>query len=217
MKTFHRILITITLVLLGGIPLCASSKAIIITEKNAIIKKNKFTAYFDTEDNFFIKNSKNKIIFQSKEMTHDFDFIDFNKDGNLDLIVKFPTSTANELFLFDNKKRTLRRVNNFSDFPAPIHIRGTKYYYSYHSSGCADSCWDSDLFYLKNFKAVRIGNISADYFNDDGKIEINTYKMTNARKTLIKNYPSDKILSKYKEYKWGFIEDYWNKNYLQFE
>lgn len=110
-----------------------------------------------------------------------------------------------------------REANNFRDFPAPEQIKGTKFYYSYHKSGCTDLNWDSDLFYIENFKANRIGNIAGRQCDDrDGvKDAVYIHKFRSGKETLFKTLPIDTIW-KYKDFKWGFINEYWTKNYNLF-
>lgn len=76
--------------------------------------------------------------------------------------------------------------------------------------------WDSDLFNIQNFKAVRIGNISGRECENSGikdGVYINTVR--GEKKTLVKTLPAS-TLAKYKDHKWGFIKDYWTRNYKQF-
>ena len=76
--------------------------------------------------------------------------------------------------------------------------------------------WDSDLFYLQGFKAIRIGNISGRQCENSAvKDGVYINKVRGEKKTLVKTLPVD-TLAKYKDYKWGFIENYWIKNYKQF-
>jgi hypothetical protein len=113
--------------------------------------------------------------------------------------------------------RKFREVENFRDFPAPVQIQGTKFYYSYHKSGCADMNWDSDLFYIENFKAIRIGNIAGRQCgNRDGEKEaVYIYKVRGGNEKLFKKFPID-IIANFKDYKWGFIREYGAKNYKKF-
>jgi hypothetical protein len=121
-----------------------------------------------------------------------------------------------DLLLYVPATKSFRQIKNFENFPAPEKINGTKYYYSYHKSGCADANWDSDLFYINNFKAIRIGNISGRQCENSGiKDGLYINKFRNEKKILFKTFNIDTI-NKYKDYKWGFIKEYWVKNYKLF-
>jgi hypothetical protein len=94
-------------------------------------------------------------------------------------------------------------TQNFNAFPDPKSIQGTKYYYSCHNNGCADMDWVSDLFYINNFKAERIGMIDGvGCGSDNVKIAIYIYSVKKNRKSLFKVYPMNTI-EKYKKYKWA--------------
>jgi len=122
-----------------------------------------------------------------------------------------------DLIVYDIKNQKFVQVENFSKFPDSRPITETKYFYSYHRSGCADMDWDSDLFYIENFKTIKIGNISGrECENTIVKDGIYIYSITGENKKLIKTMPIGTI-NKYKDYKWGFIKDYWSKNYKLFE
>ena len=90
----------------------------------------------------------------------------------------------------------------------------TGFYYSYHRSGCADSNWDSDLFVIKNHRAIRIGNISGIGCEGTGKQEFSSRKLEKKKKELIKE-----ILREpgYYDDKWDFIKNYWTKNHEKFK
>jgi len=167
---------------------------------------------------FHLLNSKGDTILKRASYYYDFEFHDFNKDGHLDILLFYANNTPSEAELFEYLPSTgkFKEVENFGDFPAPEPIKGTKFYYSYHHSGCADMDWDSDLFYIENFKAIRIGNISGRQCG--GRYEkdaIYIHKVYNHKEKLFKTLPIETI-SRYKDYKWGFIRDYWTKNYKLF-
>ena len=104
-------------------------------------------------------------------------------------------------------------TQNFKAFPDPKPIQGTKYYYSYHKNGCADMDWVSGLFYINNIKAERIGMIDGEGCGpDEVKTAIYIYKVKKNKKTLFKVYPKNTI-EKYKEYKWGFMRQFWPEKY----
>ena len=76
--------------------------------------------------------------------------------------------------------------------------------------------WDSDLFYIKNHKAIRIGNIAGRGCEKrDPDYGIYIHQVKEDKETLIKKLPIS-TLHRYKAFKWGFIADYWTKNYKTF-
>jgi hypothetical protein len=115
--------------------------------------------------------------------------------------------------LFDEPSNTFRLVEDFQSYPAPKKIKGSRYYYSYHRSGCADSNWDSDLFYIENFKIIRIANIRGIGCEGEGKNGIFIFKLKRGKKELVKE-----IVRKpgYYDDKWAFIDEYWKGQYQYF-
>lgn len=147
---------------------------------------------------------------------HSFKFTDFNEDGYKDLLVEYISNVPGvcELLLYDERTKKFIQVKDFPDYPAPQRLKNTNLYYSYHRSGCADSNWDSDLFKIVNNKIIKIGNISG---LDCGGKETGVFitKVRGSKEHLLKEYPISEI-EKYKNYKWGFIEQYWKRNYRKF-
>jgi hypothetical protein len=135
---------------------------------------------------------------------------DFNKDGFLDILLDRSENTPGvvDLLLYDPKRKTFKAVQDFDLFPDPSPIPGTRLYYSYHRAGCADMDWESDLFYLDHYCAVRIGNILGNGCDGDPKQSIRMYKITPSGRKLMGTLPIETI-GKYKDYKWGFIRNYW--------
>ena len=180
--------------------------------KNGIIFKTCLKQY----NLFSLKSSEGDILYKNDNNPSEYIFTDFNEDGFLDIELHFMTNVpgVNEILIFNPKLKQFTEIENFSSFPASIKIKNTDYYYSYERSGCADSNWDSDLYYLKENKAVKIGNIHAiecDNENDNG---IYIYKINGENKKQIKLIP---IKNKDFENKWEFIEKYWTENYKKFE
>lgn len=190
----------------------------IVHVDTATILGQHYTAIYRTDDYFFVINSTNDTVFSNKELCPNFEFDDFDKDGYKDIRFHYmANSPIEELVLFDKQAKIFRKVANFNNYPEPEKIIGTKYYYSYHKSGCADMNWESDLFYIENFKTFRIGNISGIECHDrDKKDGIYINKVTREKNVLYETL-SVEILGKYKDYKWGFIKEYWTKNYTTFE
>ena len=143
-----------------------------------------------------------------------FEFRDYNGDGYKDLLLELGGNTPGwmDVYLYSPARRVFEKLKDAREFPAPEKIKGTRYYYSYHHSGCADEDWDSDLFYIHNGAAVRLGNIYGDRCTLDG---IYISKVRLGKKQLIKKLPLE-MIHRYKGDKWGFIEAYWKKHYKSF-
>ena len=163
-------------------------------------------------------NAKKDTVYKDSIYSPQQVFVDFNGDGYKDILIDYMTNVPGieDLLLYDKAQRTYKKVVNFQDFPDPKRIANSAYYYSYHRSGCADMNWDSDLFYIKNYKAVKIGNISGnqcgnEYINEGLYIS----KMVEGKKIGVNKLPIN-ILKQYKDSKWGFIKRYWQRNYKSF-
>lgn len=159
---------------------------------------------------------KNDTVFKLNELGNG-EFLDFNKDGYKDIYIGYMTNVPGiyDLALFDTLSNTFKIVENFSSYPASQKLNKTNLYFSYHRSGCADSNWDSDLFIIKDYKTYKIGNISGHGCENDEKNGIYIYKIIDSKEKMIRSF-SITVIEKYKKYKWGFIEDYWSKNYNLF-
>lgn len=177
-----------------------------------IIANQQFRAvYNEISDRFYIINEKNDTIF-NEDLGLNFEFVDFDQDGYDDVLFTYMGNVyVNDLLLYSPEKNNFVKVDSLTKFPDAKRIKGTHLYYSYHRSGCADASWDSDLFYIKDFKTHLIGNISVTCTIDT--VFIN--KVRNGKHILYQKFPLE-VLDKYEEYKWGFIEDYWTKNYSKF-
>jgi len=193
-----------------------------ISEQNPIICKEQSENGIEFETclkdyNFFeIKSLNGKTLYRNENNPSEFVFTDFNEDGFLDIELHFMTNVpdVNEILIFNPELKNFTEIENFSSFPSATKIKNTVYYYSYHRSGCADNNWDSDLFYLKENRAIKIGNIhtiECDNENDNG---IYIYKVNGENKKQLNLIPIEK---KDFENKWEFIKKYWTENYKEFE
>lgn len=149
------------------------------------------------------------------DMSGNIEILKFNSDEHLDITLTFiGNNIVTELYLFDEDNLEYRKVESFEWFPEAKQLASNPYYYfSYHRSGCADMNWGSDLFYIEDFKAKRLGNISGIGCISDEKngiIEVSNVK-TQDSLSIFEILPIDTIET-YDKYKWGFIEDYWGKN-----
>ena len=219
-KMRHNILLTLVFILQSSLTLfCQKSKidSTILNANTVTICDMDFTAIYKTDDTFYILDSLENIVFKSKDYTQYFEFTDFDNDGQQDIIFTyFGNNPIKDLIMYNSKKNEFIAVDKFSNFPEPESIQGTKYYYSYHRSGCADSNWDSDLFYIENFRAIKIGNIAGRECEDvNQKTGIYIYKINGESKNLFETLEI-KTIEKYKD-KWGFIGNYWKNKYLEFK
>jgi hypothetical protein len=144
-----------------------------------------------------------------------FEFKDFNKDGYKDIFLEWGGNIPERfsLYVFVSSTGKFKELHNFSDFPAAAPVEGTRYYYSYYRAGCADNAWGSHLFYIKNNNAIKVGNIRGEGCGIKEGIYI--YKLSGNKKELVKTLPLN-VIEKYKDYKWGFIRQFWSKNYSTF-
>ena len=189
----------------------------VLSITNSIVDDRHFSVY-RTKENTYVINSKRDTVFRDSVYCYEAVFDDFDKDGYKDIKVKYVTNVPDieDLLLYDKREKTFKKVVGFDEFPAAVKIAGTKYYYSYHRSGCADMTWTSDLFYIKNFKSVKVGTIwGRECGNRDIKDGVYIYKIVAGKEIKIKQL-NIKIIYKYKDYKWGFIKNYWYENYKLF-
>jgi hypothetical protein len=182
--------------------------------KTVTIDGKRLIAHHDQWD-FWIVNAKKDTVVRLQPSFMDFKFNDFNKDGYKDLMLDLAGNIPDNcrLFLYVPKQQTFREVKGFDDLPLPLRIAGTNYFYSYSRAGCADETWVSYLFYIKNYKAIKIGYINGEGCGINDGIFI--YRLSGGKKKLIKRLPLDTI-GNYKDYKWGFLKQYWTKNYRRF-
>jgi hypothetical protein len=182
--------------------------------KTAMIDGRHFKAHLNPWD-FSVINTKKDTGFRMEPSFIDFKFTDFNNDGYKDILLDLGGNIPDNylLLLYVPKRHTFREVKGFDDLALPLAIPGTKYYYSYSRAGCADQTWVSYLFYLKNFEAVKIGYINGEGCGINDGIFI--YQLSGEKKKLVKRLPLNTI-GGYKNYKWGFLKQYWTKNYKKF-
>lgn len=168
--------------------------------------------------NLVLENDKGDTLYQDSIYSPKQMFVDFNGDGYKDILIDYMTNIPGirDLLLYDITNKTFKKVIDFQDFPSTEKVGNTKYYYSYHRSGCADMNWDSDLFYIENYKTIKIGNIGGRECKDTGvKDGIYINKIIDGKEIEVQKLAIG-IIKKYKDYKWGFIDDYWSKNHKNF-
>jgi hypothetical protein len=190
----------------------------IVYSESLYINQQLFVVHQTNNDRIFVIKENRDTIFTRNDFSSDFEFKDFNGDGYKDIIIHYRTNVPGieDLLLYAADEKTFKEVLDFQSFPAPEKIKGTDYYYSYHRSGCADMNWTSDLFYIKNYKAIKIGTIEGYECGNAGiKDGIYISKVAGDQELPVKQYPIH-VISKYKSYKWGFIQEYWKKNWRSF-
>ena len=173
---------------------------------------------FLTSEGFQLLDSKYKLLIKHSGDYCTWEFKDFNKDGYKDIYLGKSGNIPErfDLLLYAPTTKSFRQVKDFENFPAPENISGTKYFYSYHKSGCADMNWDSDLFYIKGFETIKLANISGRECENSGvKDGLYISKFRGNEKNLVKTLPIDTV-HKFNDAKWGFIKKYWTENYKHF-
>jgi hypothetical protein len=219
------------LILIARLSLCNAQSlpidSTIVCSDTATVMGEKYKAVYKTDEFLYIYDSKSKLVYVGNPYYPDIEFIDFNNDGNKDVMIHYPSgnvSGVSDLILFDSNTKLFKRVHSLTSYPDPKPICGTKYYYSYHRSGCADMNWDSDLFYIEEFNknnfhdyiTKRIGSISGrECIDSDLMPGIYIYKLKNGQ--FLINTMSVDTLKTYNDNKWNFIQNYWIKNYHIFE
>lgn len=167
--------------------------------------------------NLSIVNRNNDTVYiHDGSATNGFKFEDFDNNGVLDIRLYQITNVGgvSELIFFDTKNKIFKAIEYFDSFEEPIKIKNTKYWFSYHSSGCSDINWGSELFKIENFKAIRLGEIEGIGCENEKENGIFIYTVKGTSK---KRIYSEKREPGYYDDKWDFIGKYWNKNYPEFE
>ena len=120
---------------------------------------------------------------------------------------------VSDLFLLNPALHNFKKVEGFDGFPSARQIGNAPVYYSYHGSGCADQIWDSDMFIIKEFKAIRIANIHGDGCEDQKGIFVYDFKHN---PPLLLDLIEITKIEQYSDFKWGFIDEYWKQNLPKF-
>ena len=116
-----------------------------------VIRGTKYRVYTTTFGTYIIKGKRDTVLNLDRQY-FTVKFKDFNNDGYKDIFFDLGGNTPEryDLFIFNPKSGWFTEIKNFNDFPSPIRIKGTRYYYSYHKSGCADMNWDSEFCSIKS-------------------------------------------------------------------
>lgn len=175
----------------------------------------------DSNKNIFILRD-NDTIYKHPEWTNGFEIKDVNEDGFKDLVFHYLSNNPlEEIYLFDKTENKFIFIKDSDACPSTVKIKNTQYYYCYNTRGCSDLNWDSDLYYIKDFKIYKIGNITGigcPQQEDEEDVIKNGIYIYKLRKDSIKDQaqhiPRE---SGFYDDKWEFIENYWTKNYKLFE
>jgi hypothetical protein len=149
-------------------------------------------------------------------------FLDIDEDGYKDMRVFAFSNTPNQCsnYLFERELKTFKLIEN-CDLDIK-KLKGTPFYYSCNSAGCADMNWESHLGKIENHKLVNYGYINGqgcDFEVKKNPQVIEIYKLSDSGrdgKKLIKSLPYLKHISKNND-KWAFIEKYWKQNVKTFD
>jgi hypothetical protein len=187
----------------------------LISSDTIEVNKFDFLIQLRKDHRFYIIGNKDTLV-ESDYYPSDMQFVDFNTDGYDDIKISFVSNVPGiaDLFLFDKETCCFKKIIGFQEVPEAIKLKGTNCYYSYHRSGCMDKNWDSDLFLIKNFKVVKIGNIHAVECDDENR-GIFVYKLSGGKKVV--DTIDILIIQSYANYKDGFLRDYWLKNFRRFD
>jgi hypothetical protein len=183
--------------------------------QTALIKGKRYTGQIGRLGFYLITQKRDTVLSLPQADFFGFTFKDFNLDGYKDIYLEWGGNMPDRysLYLFVPAKGKFKELIGFSDVPSAKPIKGTMYYYSYYPSGCADMAWGSDLFYVKDYRVIKLGNIKGDGCGIKDGISI--FRVSNEKKILIKTLPLTTI-DRYKDNKWGYIKQYWTKNYSKF-
>lgn len=193
----------------------SSVDSTIVTTDSTTILGERYLGFGTNEPKLIVLNSKGDTVLNQPDLYFEFEFHDFNGDSLDDIVVHQLSNVPaiQDLLLFDKSRKSFVMVNGFEKFPDPKPIQGTAYFYSYHRSGCADNFWDSDLFYIDKYETYLLGNISGN--ECEGEKGIIVSRVVDGKEKIVDKFPID-VLEKYDDRKWGFIADYWKKNYSKF-
>jgi len=186
----------------------------IIAVDSATILNKHFLAIYRSPDSLILLKDGDTILSDIR-YNNGFKFDDFNFDGYKDLIIERASNVGGiiDLLLFDTINLTFKLVDDLSKFPSPEKIT-QEIYYSYAKAGCADAYWISQLFEIKNFKTVPLGEIYGQGCEGEEK-RIDIYKINSneqQKRIPIETLPLDTI-EKFQNTKWGFIKYYWTIKY----
>lgn len=194
----------------------AGGKDSIVHADSAIVDGQLYSAFYTNKDEFCLLNAKGKTVFQSHGLTENFLFEDFNRDGFKDIKVKQLSVMGDmfDLILYDKNDSSFHRVDGFSDYTNSRRIGNTKYLYSFMSPNWTREDWFSCLYYVENFKTIKIGEIERWAGEDSVKMKGIYIRISKSdRDSLINKLPLAAIPE---DGDYSFISQYWKRNYKKF-
>jgi hypothetical protein len=216
-----RILISISLLLFCTVCKSQRNKTLTQTKDTLILNHQNFVRTSRDKKLQSLATLSGDTVLRNGEYYSNIRFVDINADGFKDIRAFVFSNTPNqcENYLYDKANRTFRQIEA-CDLDIQL-IKGTKFYYSYNRAGCADLNWESYLSKIENFKLVSLGYIygqGCDFQVKENPQEIRIYKITKPdkdEKALLKKLRYRPYIPKFGD-KWGFIENYWKKNWQTF-
>lgn len=210
-----------------------------IVSKNEVFVDGLHFTLVSTSLKTYLLRGKDDTIFKVAENAPIVDPRDVNGDGYEDLKIGFTSDApgSENLWLYIKDKKTYKKVIHFGDFHTAERIPKTNYYYSFDAKPpCVSKLNPSDsshakseksatyytgenltseLFYIKNFEAIKIGSLK-QYICDADEIKgVHIYRFKNGKDIKYAQFPVQ-ILGRYKFHGYFFFEKYWTKNYKLF-
>ena len=147
-------------------------------------------------------------------------FTDFNSDGHPDFLMHWiGQSPYDRLYLYDKNSQSYYNVKGFKEERSAQALKQHKdLYFSYSKAGCADNNWYSYLFKIEDKAVKRLGTIWGNGCLeeiDDWYIEIRKNGEEQDFR-VVDTYPFD-TLKTFNQYKWEFIEKYWEQYAQKFK
>ena len=190
-----------------------------IKSDTLIVNNLKFIIEQFKEENLnfslIILNEKFDTIYKHNDFIDEYKITDFNNDGYQDIELDYITNVPGivDVLLFDLTSGKFQIIEELGNYPSSIKIKNSEYYYSYERAGCADYNWESNLFYISDYKCVKIGNITGKGCGYEKRNGIFINKIVDNEEVEINWIKRD---TGYYDDKWEFIENYWTKNHLKF-
>lgn len=159
--------------------------------------------------NLFILNEDGDTVYKHPHIAgNGFSLQDFDKNGVLDIRM-FQLSNVggiSELICYDKSANEFIEVKGFENYPQPKQLGDSKIWYTYHSSGCADANWGSELFVIEKFKLIELGDIIAGFCPRSDQKGIRTFRIRDNTKERIHSF-SEEPVNKHK-----FLKKYWKEH-----
>lgn len=190
-----------------------------IKSDTLIVNNLKFIIEQFKEENLnfslIILNEKFDTIYKHNDFIDEYKITDFNNDGYQDIELDYITNVPGivDVLLFDLTSGKFQIIEELGNYPSSIKIKNSEYYYSYERAGCADYNWESNLFYISDYKCFKIGNITGKGCGYEKRNGIFINKIVDNEEVEINWIKRD---TGYYDDKWEFIENYWTKNHLKF-